>query len=121
MRNIANFFALSAIYTILLDSTAFFRLKCPGKVTPRRHLRIGFVTQSDALPEESTVGDVLAEAAAADHRDTQALVAKYLGVGGFEGRDQKVSSLSGGWKKPYIEPVGRQTAGRTRRNSAYRA
>ncbi len=70
-----------------------------GEVTPRRHLRVGYVAQNDTLPEDGTVGEILAEAAAADHRETQSLVARYIGIGGFLGRDQQVSSLSGGWKK----------------------
>ena len=73
-----------------------------GTVSPRRGLRTAYIAQDDAFPTGATVGSTLVEALAGEpldetERDVRLDVA--LGRVGFEGRDQIVDTLSGGWKK----------------------
>ena len=73
-----------------------------GTVSPRRGLRTAYIAQDDVFPAGATVGSVLVEALAGEpldetERDVRMDVA--LGRVGFDGRDQVVNTLSGGWKK----------------------
>ncbi len=73
-----------------------------GTVSARRGLRVAYIAQEDAFPSGATVGSVLSDALSGEHldeveRDVRIEVA--LGKVGFDGRDQAVETLSGGWKK----------------------
>ncbi len=73
-----------------------------GTVSPRRGLRSAYIAQDDIFPAGATVESVLVDALAGEpldeiERDVRVDVA--LGRVGFDGRDQVVDTLSGGWKK----------------------
>jgi ABC transport system ATP-binding/permease protein len=76
-----------------------------GEVTRRRDMRVAYVPQQDAFPENSTPFTVLDQTLASDDhahldehdRHTQASI--MLTKIGFPDFDQPVASLSGGWKK----------------------
>jgi ATP-binding cassette subfamily F protein uup len=70
-----------------------------GKVSPRKGLHVGYVPQVDTLPNDSTIEEVL-QMTLGDHTaDRDARIAVYSGKVGFLDIQQRVSTLSGGWRK----------------------
>ncbi len=68
----------------------------------RRGTRLGYVPQDPAFPPGQTVEEVLTAALAddpAEDFEKAARIAVTLGKAGFEGPDQPVDILSGGWTK----------------------
>jgi len=71
-----------------------------GEVIRRNHLRLAYVPQHSQFDETRKVGDILEQAAAElPEMERHAAVAVTLGKLGFTDPDQKVASLSGGWRK----------------------
>jgi ATP-binding cassette subfamily F protein uup len=73
-----------------------------GTRSVRKRLSVGYVLQDPEFPEDATVEAVLVEALERLHleefeRHTRAAV--QMGRAGFEDPAQRVSTLSGGWKK----------------------
>ena len=76
-----------------------------GSRIARRGLRVGYVPQDPTFDPEATCEEVLLEAIVEDEAhhlepyEREALAAVTLGKAGFTDREQKVSVLSGGWRK----------------------
>ncbi len=76
-----------------------------GEITRRRDVRMAYVPQEDAFPENATPTSVLLETlesddhAHLDEHDRYTQAAIMLTKIGFDDFDQQVSTLSGGWKK----------------------
>ncbi|OGG99451.1 MAG: hypothetical protein A2600_01720 [Candidatus Lambdaproteobacteria bacterium RIFOXYD1_FULL_56_27] len=73
-----------------------------GEVVFRRGLKVSRLAQAEAFGVQATVGQVLEQAAAKLHLDpehTALKVEDWIAQAGFTGRDQLVSSLSGGYAK----------------------
>src|SRR5829696_4885351 len=73
-----------------------------GTITTRRQLRVGYLPQHDVFEPGQTVHDALTEAAAAEHLDAHEAEVEasiLLGKLAFADFDQKVDTLSGGWRK----------------------
>ncbi|MEJ5368478.1 MAG: ABC-F family ATP-binding cassette domain-containing protein [Bryobacteraceae bacterium] len=78
----------------LLRILAGQELPDSGAVSPKRGIRLAWVSQEPEFPPESTVRSIL-EASAADP-----VAAKtFLGQAGFRDPDARAGSLSGGWRK----------------------
>ncbi|MBX9725535.1 MAG: ABC-F family ATP-binding cassette domain-containing protein [Candidatus Obscuribacterales bacterium] len=72
-----------------------------GKLNMKKDLRICYLPQEDSFKEKE-VGQVLQNAVAAlklEEHEADTRVEKQITQFGFEGRKQKVASLSGGWRK----------------------
>lgn len=88
--------------TTLLKILAGVESPDGGSVAPRRTARLGYLPQESALDPERTVAEILAEALWDDfseehERTTQ--IGITLGKVGIPREDQKVGTLSGGWRK----------------------
>ena len=74
-----------------------------GARVVRRGIRVGYVPQDPVFTPGRTVEDVLLEALAGDARledyEREARVGVTLGKAGFNDREQKTDTLSGGWRK----------------------
>ncbi|HEY9679044.1 MAG TPA: ABC-F family ATP-binding cassette domain-containing protein [Drouetiella sp.] len=73
-----------------------------GEIVSRRNLRVAYVRQSESFDPESTVEDVVKEAAEAvffEEYERAASVDTTLTQMTFPDRQAKTKSLSGGWKK----------------------
>ena len=73
-----------------------------GIVSPRRGLRVAYITQEDQFPESATVESVLTGVLGGLHLDEterEVRIEIALGKVGFTQRDQAVETMSGGWKK----------------------
>ncbi|MBM3266740.1 MAG: ABC-F family ATP-binding cassette domain-containing protein [Candidatus Sericytochromatia bacterium] len=73
-----------------------------GAVALRKFARIGYVPQDPEFPAGATVAEVLTEALSAEALEDYeklGIVAETLGRCGFEDGTQRVSTLSGGWRK----------------------
>ena len=71
-----------------------------GEVSRRRHLRVAYIPQQSDFAPETTVAEILEQAAFHVQREERvARVQETLGRAGFEQDDQLVSQLSGGWRK----------------------
>ena len=73
-----------------------------GIVSPRRGLRVAYISQEDSFPEGATVESVLTGILAGlplDEVEREVRIEIALGKVGFTQRDQAVETLSGGWKK----------------------
>jgi ATP-binding cassette subfamily F protein uup len=74
-----------------------------GALTLRRNLKIGYIPQEDEFPGDSTVEEIVFDAAAIDHPGHEHEVHTRVGIllsrVGFEDIDQPVKALSGGWRK----------------------
>lgn len=73
-----------------------------GTITQRQGLRLAYVPQQTDYPSGVTVGDLLHQAAAQaglSHGEDIGRVYEIIGRVGLEDPSQRVSSLSGGWKK----------------------
>jgi ATP-binding cassette subfamily F protein uup len=79
----------------------FAKLDSPddGNIIARRDLKVAYVAQQDSFEEGATIESVLTSVL--DYNDTnfKAKLSKYIGKFEFADRNQKVDSLSGGWKK----------------------
>jgi ATP-binding cassette subfamily F protein uup len=86
----------------LLKILAGFEHPDTGTLTMRRNLKVGYVAQTDVFGPEQTVQGSMAEALEDSHleeHDRDARIASLLTKISFDDFDQKVDSLSGGWKK----------------------
>ena len=73
-----------------------------GIVSPRRGLRVAYITQEDTFPEGGTVESVLTGVLAGlplEATEKEVRIEIALGKVGFTQRDQAVETMSGGWKK----------------------
>ena len=73
-----------------------------GEISPRRNLRIGYMEQDAALPEEETVQQIVAAAIAGerlDEAERAGRISQALGRAGVANGDAKAATLSGGWKR----------------------
>ena len=74
-----------------------------GARVVRRGIRVGYVPQDPVFTPGRTVEEVLLEALAGDARledyEREARVGVTLGKTGFDDREQKTDTLSGGWRK----------------------
>ncbi len=67
-----------------------------------RQTKVGYLAQEDTLDPQKTVEEVVAEPLVADHLPAEELYTRVgiaMGKTGFIDRTQKVSQLSGGWRK----------------------
>src|SRR5215472_16691467 len=73
-----------------------------GEISLRRNLRIGYMEQEAALPEERTVQEILAATIAGerfDEAERASRISQSLGRAGFANGDARAGTLSGGWKR----------------------
>jgi ATP-binding cassette subfamily F protein uup len=73
-----------------------------GSITTRRQLRVGYLPQHDLFEPGQTVHEAIAAAATSEHLDVHEAEVEasiLLGKVGFSDFDQKVETLSGGWRK----------------------
>lgn len=73
-----------------------------GTRTLRRHTRIGYVPQTSVFPESSTIEEVLIQTLRDDGLDPHeqgARLARAFSIGLFPDLEQRVETLSGGWRK----------------------
>ena len=73
-----------------------------GEISLRRNVRIGYMEQEAALPEDQTVQQVLAAAIAGerlDEAERAARISQSLGRAGFANGETLAGALSGGWKR----------------------
>jgi ATP-binding cassette subfamily F protein uup len=73
-----------------------------GQVNRRRSARIVYMPQTDEFGDHSTVGDVLEQASIQAHsedHDHATAVKIIMSKVGLSDDDQRISTLSGGWKK----------------------
>ena len=73
-----------------------------GEISLRRNVRIGYMEQEAALPEDQTVQQVLAAAIAGerlDEAERAARISQSLGRAGFANGEMLAGALSGGWKR----------------------
>lgn len=86
----------------LLKILAGLEVSDTGQVSAKRSLRIGYVPQDSAFPDQ-TVEEVLLNAYHEefyiDDHQKQVEVSILLGKIGFDNPDQPANTLSGGWKK----------------------
>ncbi len=88
--------------TTLLEILAGRQQPDSGAVSVRKLTRLGYVAQDSVFPPQSTVREILAEAAASaplDPSERDGLIAETLGKTGFTDAGLPTSSLSGGWRK----------------------
>jgi len=88
--------------TTLMEILAGRQQPDSGAVSVRKLTRIGYVPQDSIFRPDSTVRNILDEAAASvplDELERQGLVAETLGKAGFQDANTLTSSLSGGWRK----------------------
>ncbi len=88
--------------TTLLRILAGVEVPDRGTRSVRRLARLGYVPQEPEFPPEYTVAEVLQEALVTDAQeefDKTTKVGITLGCTGFTDFHQKVTTLSGGWKK----------------------
>ncbi|MEX2671013.1 MAG: ABC-F family ATP-binding cassette domain-containing protein [Phycisphaeraceae bacterium] len=72
------------------------------EITTRRNLRVGYVAQSDDFDPQATLSQVVADAltdTVQDEHDRQIEADMALSQVGLDDFDQKVGTLSGGWRK----------------------
>lgn len=71
-----------------------------GQITQRKGARVTYVAQNDSFaPELETVHDAVLSGVASDTHHSAAVTARTLGLAGFPDRNQRIATLSGGWKK----------------------
>jgi ATP-binding cassette subfamily F protein uup len=73
-----------------------------GEISLRRNLRIGYMEQEAALPEERTVQEILAATIAGERLDgaeRASRISQSLGRAGFANGEARAGTLSGGWKR----------------------
>ncbi len=73
-----------------------------GEVSLRRNVRIGYMEQDAALPEDQTVHQIVAAAIAGqrlDDAERASRISQSLGRAGFANGDMFAGKLSGGWKR----------------------
>ncbi len=88
--------------TTLLRILAGIEAPDGGTRSQRRGTRLGYVPQDPTFSEDRTVEAILAEAASSDGLEAFAgagRIAEMLGRAGFTDPSQRVTALSGGWKK----------------------
>lgn len=86
----------------LLKILAGFVEPDSGSVVSRRQLRVSFLTQEQSFNPESTVEQIVTEAAQEvdfEEHERAASVDSTLSEVGFPDRNAKAGSLSGGWRK----------------------
>jgi ATP-binding cassette subfamily F protein uup len=90
-----------------------------GEVTKRKGLKVSFVQQEDHYDETlsllQTATDRLAVMGMTSE-DTHVYAPMYLSIVGFDGFEQRVSQLSGGWRKrqnQHIRALSRSPRSRT--------
>lgn len=73
-----------------------------GTRTARRQLHVAYVPQEPIFPEGQTVEEIFMQSLIAEGRDPHehaGFVARALSIGAFGSSQQRVSTLSGGWRK----------------------
>ena len=73
-----------------------------GDVSPRKGLRVAFVQQEEKFDESKTLQQEASDQlrkTGMDEMEAQVQASVYLSIVGFENLEQKVSVLSGGWRK----------------------
>jgi ABC transport system ATP-binding/permease protein len=88
--------------TTLLRILVGIEVPDTGTRSMRRALRLGYVPQDPVFPEDRTVGEILAEGVPSKGLEAfegAGRIAATLGRAGFTQPDQRVETLSGGWRK----------------------
>ena len=88
--------------TTLIEILAGRQQPDDGQVSVRKLTRVGYVPQESVFPAESTVQQILDEAASElplEEHERAAVVAETLGKVGFANGDALAGTLSGGWRK----------------------
>lgn len=70
-----------------------------GDVIVQKGARLAYIPQEESFAEDATVDEQLRKALPSGAPNADALVSVYAGKAGFHERDQRISTLSGGWKK----------------------
>jgi len=86
----------------LLKIVAGLETPDDGEVTGRRDLRLAYLAQDEEFVAEQSIREVLSAALAKEHfseEENWARIGEISSVIGFEDIEQKVGTLSGGWRK----------------------